>query len=66
MPNIFWRLAIAAICYVFFIWLTPLFLAVIDVSIEGDLWTLLRALAAACAIAYVIWGRHVYPWGVPR
>jgi hypothetical protein len=62
MWNVLFRLAIAAICYVAFIWIVPLFLAVIEVSVAGPLWTLLKAVAALLAVAYVIWGPHTAPW----
>jgi hypothetical protein len=50
------------LCYVAFLYITPLFLSVIKVTVAGNLWALIRALAAFAAIAYVIWGRQVYPW----
>ena len=62
MPDVLWRLFVAAICYVAFVFIVPLFLAVLDISVTGPLWALIRALAAFGAIAYVIWGRHTYPW----
>lgn len=65
MGNILWRLAIAALGYVAFIYIVPLFLAVVEISVSGPLWALLKALAAIGAVAYVIWGRHTYPWATP-
>jgi hypothetical protein len=61
MWNVLVRVAIAAICYVAFIWIVPLFLAVIELNVAGSLWTLLKAVAALVAVAYVIWGRTP-PW----
>jgi hypothetical protein len=66
MPNILWRIAIAAFCYVVFLYITPLFLNVLEITPAGNLWELVRALAAVGAVAYVIWGPHTYPWGHPR
>ncbi len=63
MMHVLWRVAIAAFCYVVFIYITPLFLEVLQVSLEGSLWSLIKALAAVAAIAYVIWGPTRYPWG---
>lgn len=63
--NILWRIAIAAGCYVAFIYIAPLFLSVIDVTVDGKLLALVKALAAVAAIAYVVWGRHTYPWARP-
>jgi len=63
--NVAWRVAVAAICYVAFIYIVPLFLAVLEISVAGPLWALLKALAAFGAIAYVVWGKQTYPWGPP-
>lgn len=63
--NVLWRIAIGVLCYVAFIYITPLFLNVLEVTATGDLWALLKALAAVAVIAYAIWGPHRYPWGPP-
>ena len=60
--NILWRIAIAAFCYLAFMYIAPLFLNVLDVRPAADAWALVRALAAVGAIAYVIWGPHTWPW----
>jgi len=65
MLNFLWRLFVAAFCYVVFIYIAPLFLAVIDITPDADFWALTKALAAVGALAYAIWGRHTYPWGPP-
>ena len=65
MIHVLYRFGVAAICYVAFIWIVPLFLQVIELSVGGPLWQLLKALAALIAIAYVIWGPHRWPWGTP-
>ena len=64
MIHYLWRVAIAAFCFVVFIYITPLFLAVLEIGLDGPLWTLLKALAAVGAVAYVIWGRQTWP-GIP-
>ena len=65
MLNILYRMAIAAFCFVALLYIVPLFLAVLKISVQGPLWQLLQALAAVAAIAYVIWGPHRWPWGNP-
>jgi hypothetical protein len=65
MGNLLWRVAIAAVCFVAFIYIVPLFLAVIEISVAGPLWALLKALAALAAVAFVVWGRATYPWTAP-
>ncbi len=65
MLNVLYRMAIAAFCFVAFVYLVPLFLAVLKIDAGGPLWQLLQAIAAIGAIAYVIWGPHKWPWGPP-
>lgn len=62
MIHLLWRVAIAVFCFVAFFYIAPLVLAVLDLSVEGDLWTLIKALAGVGALAYIIWGPSKYPW----
>ena len=37
-------------------WLLPLFLAVVGFPLAGPAWTLIRAIVACLAVAYVVFG----------
>lgn len=65
MLNFLYRLVVGALGYVAFIWIVPLFLAVIEVAPSGALWQLIKAVAAVAVVAYAVWGRHTVPWGGP-
>jgi hypothetical protein len=56
MKAFLWRILYAAICFVLFWWVFPLFLAVLKVNVEGSLIELMRVVTAAIAILYVLFG----------
>lgn len=56
MKAFFWRIIYAAVCFVLFWWIFPLFLSVIGVSIPGNLLELVKVCTAAIAIIYVLFG----------
>jgi hypothetical protein len=56
MKAFIWRIIIAAICYVLFWLVFPLFLQVIGVPIGGALIELMRICTAAIALLYVLFG----------
>jgi hypothetical protein len=63
MKAFLWRALIAAICFALFWWIFPLFLNVISAPISGSLLTLIKAISAALAVIYVIFGPEApYPW----
>jgi len=51
-----WRVLYAAICFVLFWWVFPLFLSVLGANIQGNLLELMKVCTAAIAILYVIFG----------
>jgi hypothetical protein len=63
MKAFIWRIIIAAICYVLFWLVFPLFLEVIGINIGGAMMQLMRICSAAIAILYVVFGPvPPYPW----
>lgn len=50
------RMFYAVIVFVIFVYVTPLFCAVIGLPLAGDVWQLLRILAGCAAVAYVAFG----------
>jgi hypothetical protein len=58
-----WRIIIAAVCFVLFWFIVPLFLDVIGIPVGGSLMQLMKACSAAIAVLYVIFGPvPPYPW----
>lgn len=56
MRAMLWRMLYAAICFVLFWWIFPMFLDVLGVSPVNSLLVLIRACTAAIAILYVLFG----------
>jgi hypothetical protein len=56
MRAFLWRILYAAICFVLFWWVFPLFIEVIHAPIQGALIELMRIVTAAIAILYVFFG----------
>ena len=56
MRAFLWRALYAVICVVMLFWLLPLFLAVVGFPLAGPAWTLIRAIVACLAVAYVVFG----------
>lgn len=56
MSSLIWRALYAAICFVIFVYIVPLFLNVIGLSVVGALWLFIRACAACLAVLYVLFG----------
>jgi hypothetical protein len=64
MKGMFIRMLIAAVCVVAFWYMFPAFLAILGVSLNGNLETLLKGAIAIVAIWYVFWGPSTWPtWG---
>lgn len=51
-----WRILYAAICFVLFWWIFPMFLEVLGVNPVNALLMLIKACTAAIAILYVLFG----------
>jgi len=63
MRAYLWRLIYAAVCFVLFWWILPLFLDVIGIPVGGALIQLVRACTAAIAVLYVLFGPEPpFPW----
>ena len=56
MRSLLWRILYAAICFVLFWWIFPLFLVVLSVNPGGSLLELMKVVTAAIAILYVLFG----------
>ena len=56
MRAFLWRILYAAICFVLFWLVFPLFLAVVHVPIEPALMELMRVISMALAVLYVLFG----------
>lgn len=56
MRAFFWRVLYAAVCFVLFWWIFPLFLDVLKVHPPSSLVELVRVCTAAIAILYVLFG----------
>ena len=56
MRAFLWRILYAAVCFVLFWWVFPLFLSVVGVHPAGNLLELMRVVTAAIAILYVLFG----------
>jgi hypothetical protein len=56
MSAFLWRILYAAICFVLFWWVFPLFLTVLGVPVSAALLELMKVVTAAIAILYVLFG----------
>lgn len=56
MKAFLWRILYAAICFVLFWWVFPLFLQVLNVPVNSALLELMKVVTAAIAILYVLFG----------
>lgn len=56
MKAFLWRILYAAICFILFWLVFPLFLTVIGIPLDNALIQLMRICTAAIAIVYVLFG----------
>jgi hypothetical protein len=56
MREFLWRVLYAAICFVLFWWIFPLFISIIGVPVSGALMQLIRIVTAAIALLYALFG----------
>jgi hypothetical protein len=63
MRALLWRLLYAVVCYFLFWWIFPLFISAIGVPVTSSIMELARAVTAAIAFLYVVFGpAPPYPW----
>ncbi len=56
MRAFLWKALYAVVCVVIFLWIFPMFMAVVGFSPAAQVWTLVRALVACIAVLYVLFG----------
>ena len=56
MKAFLWRIVYAAVCFILFWMVFPLFLEVIHAPINGSLMELMRIVSIALAVLYVLFG----------